>query len=164
VTIKEVRELFAYSRWANERVFSVAERLTPADLSASVASSFPSVRSTLRHIVLAEWVWLRRWRGEHPTSEPSWATEGDLADLRGQLAAVESERAQYLAALADEDLGRVVEYKTMSGQTQADPLGSLIRHVVNHSTYHRGQVATQLRQLGQSPPSTDLVLWLREAR
>jgi len=163
VTVNEVADLFAYSRWANGRVFSTAEGLTPEELAAPVASSFPSIRETLGHIAAAEWVWLRRWRGENPKSVPTWSTDSDLADLRDQLAAVEAERGEYLAALTDADLGRLVEYKTMAGQAQADPLASLIRHVVNHSTYHRGQVATQLRHLGKSPPSTDLVLWLREA-
>lgn len=163
MTIKEVTDLFAYSSWANGRVFSTAESLTPEELAAAVGSSFPSIRETLGHIVGAEWVWLRRWRGENPKSAPTWSTGSDLADLRDQLAAVESERDQYLGALTDADLDRLVEYRTLAGQPQADPLASLIRHVVNHSTYHRGQVATQLRQLGKSPPSTDLVLWLREA-
>ena len=38
-----------------------------------------------------------------------------------------------------------------------------MRHVVNHSTYHRGQLATQLRQLGHTPPNTDFIRFLREA-
>jgi uncharacterized damage-inducible protein DinB len=41
-------------------------------------------------------------------------------------------------------------------------MADLIRHVVNHSTYHRGQLATQLRQLGQIPPATDFIVYRRE--
>jgi uncharacterized damage-inducible protein DinB len=48
-----------------------------------------------------------------------------------------------------------------AGEAHADPLAPLIRHVVNHSTHHRGQAATQLRQLGQAPPGTDLVAYSR---
>jgi uncharacterized damage-inducible protein DinB len=77
---------------------------------------------------------------------------------------VEAERDQYLASLSDVDLGRVVEYRALSGQAYADPLAGLIRHVVNHSTYHRGQVATQLRQLGKTPPTTDLIVYLRRVK
>lgn len=43
-------------------------------------------------------------------------------------------------------------------------LGELIQHLLNHSTYHRGQVALLLRQLGQSPPATDFRLFLTESR
>ena len=161
MTIEEARELFAYGEWANSRVFAAALGLAPEQLEAPVTSSFPSVRGTLGHIVVAEWVWLRRWRGESPTAPPSWATGSSLAGLRSQLGAVEDERGQYLAGLSDADLERIVEYRTMAGQACADPLAGLIRHVANHSTYHRGQAATQLRQLGQTPPGTDLVTYLR---
>lgn len=159
--VDEARELFAYCAWANARVFAAAEALTPEQLSATAASSFPSVRGTLGHIVGAEWIWLRRWRGEAPAAAPAWVAESSLSELRGHLAAVQAERDEYLAHLTDDDLERAVEYRTLSGQSYADPLGGLLRHVVNHSTYHRGQVATQLRQLGATPPSTDLIAYLR---
>jgi uncharacterized damage-inducible protein DinB len=164
MTIHEATDLFAYGSWANGRVFAAAELLTPDELAAPAAGSFPSVPGTLGHIVAAEWLWLRRWRGESPTSAPAWAGGSGLSDLRARLAAVESERGQYLATLSDDDLGRVVEYKTLAGHGHADPLAALIRHVVNHSTYHRGQVATQLRQLGKTPPNTDLTTYLRQAK
>jgi uncharacterized damage-inducible protein DinB len=54
------------------------------------------------------------------------------------------------------------EATELDGQPFAHPLGKLMRHVVNHSTYHRGQLATQLRQLGQTPPNTDFTRFLRE--
>jgi uncharacterized damage-inducible protein DinB len=164
MTIHEATDLFAYGSWANGQVFAAAATLTPEERAAPAASSFPSVRETLGHIVAAEWVWLRRWRGESPIRAPAWASGSVLSDLRAQLAAVEAERGRYLATLTDEDLGRVVEYKTLAGQAHADPLADLIRHVVNHSTYHRGQVATQLRQLGRTPPNTDFTTYLRQVK
>ena len=164
MTTTEAREMFAYCAWANGRLFAVAEALTPEQLQASAASSFPSVLRTLGHIVSAEWIWLRRFLGESPGAAPGWATESSFSELRGHLSAVEAERDAYLAGLTDPDLERTVEYRTLAGQAQADPLKSLFRHVVNHSTYHRGQAATQLRQLGLVPPSTDLTVYLRETR
>jgi uncharacterized damage-inducible protein DinB len=56
----------------------------------------------------------------------------------------------------------VITYRAMNGSPYANPLGELLRHVVNHGTYHRGQVATLLRQLGVKPPQTDLILYYRE--
>jgi uncharacterized damage-inducible protein DinB len=162
--IDEARGLFAYSGWANDRVFGAAEALVPEQMTATAASSFPSVRGTLGHIVGAEWVWLRRWLGESPSAAPSWVGESSLPELRARLATLEAERESYLAGLTDEDLLRVVEYRTLGGQASADPLAGLLRHVVNHSTYHRGQVATQLRQLGVAPPGTDLITYLRLRR
>jgi uncharacterized damage-inducible protein DinB len=145
-------------------VFAAAEALPAEQLGASAASSFPSIGATLAHIVGAEWVWLRRWLGESPTNVPAWVPNPNLADLKAQLAAVEAEREAFLAGLSDSELERVVPYRTLAGQPCSDPLGNLIRHVVNHSTYHRGQVATQLRQLGLKPPTTDLIVYLRQVR
>jgi len=161
MTIGEVRELFAYGSWANALVFEAASALSEEQLHQSLASSFPSVGGTLAHIVGAEWVWLRRWLGESPNRFPDWVTEPVHGDLRARLSAIEQEREAFVAGLSDADLGRSTSYRTLGGQTCSDPLGNLMKHVVNHSTYHRGQVVTLLRQLGQKPPSTDLILYLR---
>jgi len=164
MTTGEARELFSYGSWATARMFSAAEALTREQVEAFVVSSFPSIRDTLAHIVGSEWIWLQRWLGDSPTSRPAWDGSAALAELKGRLAAVEAERASFLAGLTDVDLERVVTYHGLDGQSFSHPLGDLMRHVVNHSTYHRGQLATLLRQLGQTPPSTDFTRYLREAK
>ena len=77
---------------------------------------------------------------------------------------MEADREQYLETLSDADLARVVEYRTLAGKAYADPLAGLMRHLVNHSTYHRGQVATQMRHVGLVPPTTDLIEYMRRAK
>jgi uncharacterized damage-inducible protein DinB len=164
MTIDEARGLFAYTAWANGRMFDAAAHLSADQLSAKVASSFPSILRTLGHIVGAEWIWLRRWLGDSPTAAPAWVNEGGLPELWARLTEVQSERDAFLGRLADADLERTVEYRRISGEGCADPLADLVRHAVNHSTYHRGQVATQLRQLGANPPGTDLIAYVRSRR
>jgi uncharacterized damage-inducible protein DinB len=164
MTIGEVKELFGYGAWANALVFEAASALSEEQLLHSVASSFPSVGGTLAHIVGAEWVWLRRWLGESPSSFPEWVSKPVYGELRARLSAVEHEREVFLAGLSDADLSQTISYRTLGGQPFSDPLGNLMKHVVNHSTYHRGQVVTQLRQLGQNPPSTDLIQYLRRSK
>ena len=162
MTIGEVRGLFAYDAWANALVFEAAAGLSEEQLGQTVASSFPSVGGTLAHVVAAEWLWLRRWLGESPAGFPDWVAKAVLAELRARLSAVEQDREAFLASLSDGDLGRIVSYRNLAGQPFSDRLDGLIRHVVNHSTYHRGQAATLLRQLGLKPPSTDLIVYLRQ--
>jgi uncharacterized damage-inducible protein DinB len=164
MTTHEARELFAYCVWANGRVFDAAEALEPDQLTTPVASSFPTVLATLGHIVAAEWVWLRHWRGQSPRAMPTWVSESKLPELRGQLATVQAERDQYLASLSDADLALPVEYRSLAGQTYSDPLAALMRHQLNHSTYHRGQVATLLRHFGKIPPATDLIAYMRRPK
>jgi uncharacterized damage-inducible protein DinB len=164
MTTAEAREMFDYGSWATALMFDAAEALTQEQLEAPAVSSFPSIHATLAHIVGAEWIWLRRWLGDSPTSAPVWAGKPTLAELKIQLATVEAERTGFLAPLTDADLDGEVSYRGADGKAFLHPLGQLIRHVVNHSTYHRGQLATLLRQAGHTPPNTDFTRYLREGK
>jgi uncharacterized damage-inducible protein DinB len=164
MTLSEARVLFAYSKWANGLFLEAAAGLSEEEFTRSIVSSHPSFAATLAHIVSVEWVWLRRWRGESPKSPPAWVTSPELAVLRSKLAEVERERDGFLADLPDDGLERAVAYQTMSGQAHADALSDQVRQVVNHSTYHRGQLATDLRQLGRTPPSTDFIAYRWQAQ
>lgn len=164
MTTTEAQELLAYTVWANGLTFDATSALPDDVLNRPLVSSFPSVLLTLGHIVGAEWVWLRRWLGESPNGFPDWVTRPVRDDLRARLTAIERERDDFLARQTDADLAAVVKYRSLAGQPNANALGDLIRHVVNHSTYHRGQVTTLLRQLGEKPPSTDVIVFLRRQR
>lgn len=156
----DIRDLFAFTRWADERILDACAALGGEELRRDMGSSFPSVLDTLVHIASSEWIWLKRWNGHSPTAPPDWAI-ADVAALRGHWGAVWADLATFLSGLAAGDLNRAVAYRNLRGDAFEAPLGQLMRHVVNHSTYHRGQVVTMLRQLGATPPPTDLVLYHR---
>lgn len=160
----EIRELFAYNRWANRRLLEAAAALDDDALGRDLGSSFPSVLATLRHIASADWVWLRRWAGESPTGPPADWSPTSLDAIRSAWEEVEAERSAVLAALDDAALEREVEYRNTAGVAYTNRMDQMLRHVVNHSTYHRGQVVTMLRQLGGSAPATDLIAFHRERR
>jgi uncharacterized damage-inducible protein DinB len=162
MTINEARQLFEYDSWANARMFQAAEALKPDQLTTAVASSFPSIGATLAHIVGAEWIWLRRWLGESPPGMPDWVTNPVVAELKLKHAEIGTERSSFFARLTDGDVEKVFTYHVTGGKSFSQPLGQLMRHLINHSTYHRGQLATQLRQLGCTPPNTDFIRYLRE--
>jgi uncharacterized damage-inducible protein DinB len=155
---EEVSRLLDYNRWANARAIEGAAALTAEELSRSVGGSFTSVLGTLTHLVGAEWVWLERWHGRSPRALPSeFAT---VEDLRRRLAEVEEGQKAFLAGLTPERLASKITYVNFAGQTWTYALGEAMVHIVNHGTYHRGQVATLLRQLGKKPLSTDYLLYL----
>jgi uncharacterized damage-inducible protein DinB len=164
MTRDEAVELFAYDVWANGEVFAAAGELSEEQLTATIASSFPSIRSTLGHIVGAEWIWLRRWLGENPSGAPAWVEGASLSELKAQLGEIEEERARYLEGMTDAGLEHELAYRSLKGEPDTQKLSGQLRHVVNHSSYHRGQVATQLRHLGVTPPSTDLIRYLRSVK
>lgn len=154
----EVTRLFDYSRWANGRAIEGAAALTAEELARSVGGSFTSVLGTLTHLVGAEWVWLERWHARSPRALPTdFAT---VEDLRRRLAEVEEGQKAVLGALTPDRLASKITYVNFAGQTLTYALGDAMVHLVNHGTYHRGQVATLLRQLGKKPLSTDFLLYL----
>lgn len=163
MTTEEIRSLYAYNRWANARVLEVIAGLSEDRLTAPIESSFPSILGTFAHIVAAEWVWLRRWRGENPTAFPDWLAAPSLAGLREKLAEVETERDAFLGSLRDQDAERPLDYRTLAGTPFQNRLADLLVHVVNHSSYHRGQLTTMFRQVGAEPVATDFVVFKREA-
>jgi uncharacterized damage-inducible protein DinB len=163
MSIAEVRTLFAYDDWANARLHAAVAELTEEQFTRRLESSFPSVQETVAHLVLAEWVWLRRWLGESPTAQPAELTAATPTQLRHAHAEIQAQRAAYLATVTEEQLDGDLTYRNLKGEEHRNTLADLFRHVVNHSTYHRGQAATLLRQVGSKAPATDFVLYRREA-
>jgi uncharacterized damage-inducible protein DinB len=158
----ELRDLYAFNRWANARVRTAVGALTDEEFTRDLKSSFPSVYATWLHIMASEWVWLARWLGTSPTSMPPEWKEYTRQQIVDEWQALETAQLAYMNDLTDADLDRLVRYTNFAGNDFAQPLWHLLRHMVNHSTYHRGQITTMLRQLGRDAVSTDLVLYFRE--
>jgi uncharacterized damage-inducible protein DinB len=160
--INEIRGLYDFNRWANDRILDATSALPPDELERDLHSSFPSIRDTLVHMLFAEWVWLARWQGTSPVEAPADWDLTTHAAIRARFAEVDVDRATYLEQLTDRDLQSVIAYRNTRGDPYQNPLWQLLRHVVNHATYHRGQVTTMLRQLGRAAVSMDLVQYYRE--
>jgi uncharacterized damage-inducible protein DinB len=154
-----IREIYGYNRWANARSLQAASTVSPADFTKEVGGSFASLRGTLAHMYGAEWIWLQRWRGTSPRQLPSALDFPDVETIRSRWQEVEREQKQFLDSLDPGRLSEVVSYVNLKGETFAYPLGRMLQHVVNHASYHRGQITTLLRQLGATPLSTDLLLY-----
>lgn len=161
--IHEIRELFEYNRWADDRLLRAVADISFEQFTRDMGSSFRSVRDTLVHILSANWVWLSRWEGVSPREMPREWKEVTPIELRRAWRDVESKQATYVNSLDDSDLDRVIRYMNMAGERFSSPLWQMLRHVVNHATYHRGQVTTMLRQLGLHPASTDMIAYFRES-
>ena len=156
----DIEHLYAYDRWANAKTLAVAAGLAPAQFTQHLGNSHASVRDTLAHILGANWIWLMRWRGTSPKALPDPADFPDLESLRERWAEVESGQVEFISTLTDEALAAVVVYTNTKGEEWAYPLADLMQHLVNHASYHRGQVTTMLRQLGAAAVSTDLLYFL----
>lgn len=158
-----VRTLYAYNRWANHRVLGTVRPLEQHDFTRDNSTSHGSIRGTIVHILWAEWIWLQRWRGESPKRIFAQADFADIAAIEAYWQGVESEQQEFIVQLSDGRLKDRLTYENLQGERWTYQLRHMMQHVVNHSSYHRGQVVTLLRQLKHTPLATDFLVFLDEA-
>jgi uncharacterized damage-inducible protein DinB len=158
----DLKSLFAYNRWANGRVVEACRALGPGQYEQEIAPGWPSIRSTLVHVADATWIWARRIAGEPVAARAAEADVPTLDDAEVLLARGHDAFDHLLATLPLERLAAVWSYRSFDNQEMALPLWAVFRHVVNHATYHRGQIASKFGRLGGNPAKTDLVLWAIE--
>jgi len=154
---RTAEEQCRYNQWANAQVLDVAATLTPADFTRAVGGSFGSVQATLTHIMWAEAMWLERWRTGASSAHLDPLAFPSVEALRVRWRRIADDQTAFVRALADEQLARVVSYVNLKGETWAYPLWRQLYHALCHSSYHRGQVTTLLRQLGVRPVTTDFL-------
>jgi uncharacterized damage-inducible protein DinB len=159
IDVRAIQGLYRYNSWANSRAFEAVSQLSPEAFVKDLGSSHPSVRDTLLHIVSAEWIWLQRWKGVSPRTVFQATAFPILGAVRERWSAVEAEQRAFLSRITNERLLTVVRYVNLTGQSWEYPLWRQMCHVVNHSSYHRGQLTTMLRQLGARPLPTDLLVF-----
>ena len=161
--LTDLKTMFAYNQWANERLLAIVEQLSPEQYRKEVGSSHGGMHGTLAHLAGAEDVWLKRWKGE-PVSGILKADDLPSFDaLRAHWSGIAEGMRQFSESLrSDEAIEREVVYRDLKGNEYRQPLYQLVQHLINHSTFHRGQVVTLLRQLGAKPVATDMVVFFRE--
>jgi uncharacterized damage-inducible protein DinB len=160
VTLQEITQLMAFNRWANQCFFEVLSEL-PAELyGRDMHSSHGGIHGTLAHLVGAERGWLSRWQGKSETDTAAISQRHSLAELRVLWEGLCAEMSQFLATLDDRKLQETLSTTARTGSYTMS-YWQMIQHVVDHSSYHRGQIVTMLRQLGVTPPSTGLIRFYR---
>lgn len=162
--LETVRFLYAYMRWADGRMLEAVAKLAPEKWAQDLASSHKSVRDTVVHLVSGQWMWLSRWKGTSPRTMWDPSDFPGPTSIRPKWEEIAQTLGDFVAQQTEESLARDVTYTNTQGKTFTYPLGPLMLHLANHSTYHRGQVTTMLRQLGAAPASSDITLFLAEKR
>lgn len=163
MTRAELLHLVDYHYWARDRMLDALEALTLDDYTKPLGNSFASIRDTVVHLYLAEWIWLRRWNGESPSAPPDTAGYRDVASVRAAWSRLEADVRAYVGGLDGDRVHERVDYRNLAGVAANSSRWTMVQHVVNHASYHRGQVTTMVRQLGGSAPaSQDLIAYYRE--
>jgi len=161
VSAAMIRDLYEYHRWANHTLFDFAAALGDDLCARDVGAQFSHSRVTrmFAHLYGADSIWLSRWKGTSPTSQPG-AELLTMPAVRARWDTLEAEQKAFVDGLGDADLARAVAYKNTEGKAFTAPLGALLQHVANHATHHRSEIATMVTMLRGSPPDTGMNTWV----
>jgi uncharacterized damage-inducible protein DinB len=162
--LPSLRELFEYNRWATAKTLECVAPLSNEEFQRPIGGSFGSLGGTLVHAYGADWVWLERLHGRSPRSLPQGEDLSTFEAIRERWAAVEDARDAFLAKLSPARLGEWIHYVNFAGESCRYRLDEVLFHIANHLTYHRGQVVSQLRQLGKPAVATDYLRLLDAQR
>ena len=162
MTHRDLSTLVEFNYWARDRMLESVSALEAEQYVKPMGNSFSSVRDTVVHIYSAEWIWCSRWHGTSPSSRLNASLYPDLPAVTSAWRDLEQKIRAFVDGLDDMRISAEIEYRLMDGQAFRSPIWQMVQHVVNHGTYHRGQVATLLRQLGARAASTDLIAFHRE--
>ena len=153
-----LRHLYNYNYWARDRQLAACAKLTNEQFTRTLGGSFASLRDTLVHLAGAEWIWSERWNDRSPRLFPKGEQFPDLSALREYWRGVERDVQCFVIGVTEAALAKPLTYTNVAGEQWTYPLGQAMFHLVNHGTYHRGQVTTLLRQLGAEAPGLDFLL------
>ena len=145
-----LRRVFAYDEWANREVLQ-AIRAGGADARSL---------QLLGHILSAERLWLERLK-QQPQSAPAWPN-CDLQQCAAQVDEMGRLWREYLEFITAGDLSQSISYKNTKGEPWTSTVGDVLTHVAMHSAYHRGQIASHMRESGQTPAYTDFIHGVRQ--
>jgi uncharacterized damage-inducible protein DinB len=155
--------LYSFDRWANSTMLDACRKLSPEQYVAEPAPGWPPVRFTVYHIAAVTDTWVRGL-----VSYPDQSFPAEAAVPTPDAAAKMLDRAyrnldNLLPSLTPERL--VAPQKFLcGGQVVVAVPWAVMRHVVSHATYHRGQVASKLKRFGIQQPDTDFIDWVIEQK
>ncbi len=157
MTKQYFKELAEYNLWANTNVCNWLEQINDEQWNREIISSFNSIQQTVLHIISAENAWLQRFKKE-PFDWLQSSYKGTKDEHVKLWKATSTELKSFIEAFDENNLNANLNFKRLNGDAYSMPYYQLFAHVVNHATYHRGQLVTMLRQAGFSNvDSTDLL-------
>ena len=162
MTLNDVKLFFDYIYWARTRVLDLADSLSPDQFTRDMKSSHNSIRDTMVHMFGSEKLWLTRWQGNSPTKREQPNDYPTPADVRRRWSEVERDVRAHLDGMTDADAQKILSYSTLEGASVSYPWWNTALQVTNHSSYHRGQIITMLRQMGLNATGTDMIIYFKE--
>ena len=156
-------ELAAYNQFVNARLYADAATLPDQARKQDIGLFFKSLHGTLNHLLVTDYIWLRRMTGDGPQPERlDQILYDDFADLQEARQAEDRRICKFVTRLQVADFERVLSYRNSTGKLFEQRLGPALAHLFNHQAHHRGQAHAALTILGVAEPrSFDLLAYQR---
>jgi uncharacterized damage-inducible protein DinB len=148
MNISYFKDLMSYNIWANDKVIKWLKALSEDQWRRPIVSSFPTIRDTALHILGAEYIWLQRLCNVNETVWIPAVFTGSNAEIIDAWEKASRDLEFFLTTFKLENLWDTVTFKRINGEVKELKNFEIFSHVVNHSSYHRGQLVTMLRQVG----------------
>lgn len=151
-----------YNVWANTRILEFIRQISEEKIEVIQNSSFPTIGKTLYHIWGAETIWLKRLLDQSPHAWPINNFKGTFTEACSLFINNSKDIVIYIEGKTEQEIEDTVIYKTLDGKEFYNSVSQIIMHCINHSTYHRGQIVTMLRNVGFAKlASTDYITYCR---
>lgn len=155
-------KLAAYNYWANSAMREWVVAAGETACSVNFPGSFHSVKETLLHMGNAQDIWLNRLNGSSPAKWPDHDAKWPASVIAERLAGSSSALVTWVEQASEEVLQQQIQYRNLKGDPFVNTASEILAHVINHSTFHRGQVVNMLRAAGYDRfTSTDLIGFYR---
>ncbi|MEK5083223.1 damage-inducible protein DinB [Bacillus sp. FSL H8-0515] len=158
-------KLYKYNVWASQQIFNRLKELPKEVYRQDIQSVFPSISHVLSHVYLSDLGWIEVFSGKSLSDALALAEQLKEQTDAKELAEMEdlflelSERYTLFLQLK-EQLNKPLQIQNPSGGIMKTTVSELVPHVVNHGTYHRGNISAMLRQAGYASAPTDYGLYL----
>lgn len=158
-----LKDYTKFNIWANERICRILEALPDDIIDKELKSSFSTIRKTIYHIWDAEAVWIKRLNGRSLNEGPSETFNGSFEEFKADFLGGSGKLFMYVINKDAKQIEQSLAYKNIKGEPFTNKIYHIIQHVVNHSTFHRGQIVTMLRTAGITELlPTDFIAFARE--
>lgn len=163
MTKKFFTELADYNIWANNIVCNWLEKISDEQWNQHIVSSFNSIQETILHIVGAEHIWLQRLNREEHTEWLPLSYKGSKNEHINLWKNESLGLKKFVEFFDENNMNANLDFKRINGDAYSMQHYQVLAHVFNHSTYHRGQIVTMLRQVGFTEvSSTDMLGYFRK--
>ncbi|WP_299776318.1 DinB family protein [uncultured Pseudoteredinibacter sp.] len=154
-----------YKAWADKRILETLSDLPDELLAQQQKIIFGSILNTMNHIYRIDLI----WKGHLESKPNSFRSKtpscpAGISTLLAEMSELNQWFCNHEENLSDKQLREVLEFSFINGEKSAMTRETMLLHVSNHSTYHRGHIADMLYNLGEKPPVTDLPVYIQSSQ